>query len=157
MPAIVVIPTILIFPFVIRYNDSLDSCKLKFTEKACEIYRRSDPDCEGLEESLEQDVEWKRYRYAVCKGIEQASTQRLIQSYSEELFPTCLAETTVLQEKIEGFSKQDCRDSDNNPVQEETRVSILGGPATPVFLFFGVVGLFFSLAFIYSQQNEMKK
>lgn len=150
MPAIVVIPVVLLIPFIIRYDNSSDECLEKFTKDACEIYRESSAVCEKLDEVLENDIEWKKYRYAVCKGLENASPDRLIQSYSEELFPDCDTETTVIQGKIEGFSRDDCKGDDNIPAKEEKRVSPYGFQASPVFLFFGVIGLFFSVAFIYS-------
>ena len=145
-PAIVVVPVLMLAPFVIRQDNYKDKCYDKSTQAACDFYRATGSVCSGLKETFEADVEWKMYRNAVCRGFINASDRRLLQSYSEEMFPDCDVETTAIQDEIERFSKEDCTD-DKAFTSEEKRVDTMGMFANPFFLGLGALGAFFSIGF----------
>lgn len=153
MPAAVVLPVMLLGPLVIFYSNRQEqSACIEFTKAACDL-RRVSGACNQIQETFENDKEWKAYRFAVCnQGLGQkASTARLKKSYSEAAFNDCEAQAVVIEEQINSFSESDC---ENQNDLEGSTVLLEGFYGSWIFLMIGCVGILFSFALIANRFNN---
>ncbi len=95
------------------FENKENNCILKTTESVCKEFFSGNTSCSNLIDLFEKDAEWEEYKSAFC-NTNISDPNRLLNGYSNDYFFRCPDEILEIREKINTFSKNDCKNVEND-------------------------------------------